>query len=693
MINSKTIFLRLFTFLVILNSLVVTSCQNEGINLEDQNVGISDENGTGEENSDIFNSDGTLNINTEPSAINLNEVQSGDDIAIEGRIDLNGQNVVLPSNVTLRYNGGEIINGTLDFGDESQSVVDSDLFNRRLSVRGNIRLLQEVFTFRPDRWDIVQGPVDDVTALLNTQNMEQLFLYAKGLGAHTFVIKTFDAYFKVDGPLNQGVPEVHALNLPSDFSLHMTSNTHLRMQPNGHFRAALLSIYNENNVKVTGGNLHGDREQHNYNSGYVDSDGSTGPTNEWLNTMTIKGGKNIIIDGVTFMDAAGDGLLISSTYHYFDPNHIRSENITITNCIFQRARRTNLVITNGEQIYIDHNQLIDGGIDMPNSSGIAPSSNLNIEPYRSRNQTTGELIEYERVSDVYITNNEQIVLDRPNNPSAGGFQLSHGNGPIIVENNVMTDTGVSFTTVDGVIIRNNTITNGAISAGNADNIDRTDFVFGNEVYNNTIQTTGTAMSVGGNGVLVRDNNILQSTVGIAIGFGATNSSKGVSNSIIRNNNIESSNRAITCMNTLHNVTIEQNDIHMTGNAPFAMTLSGISDNFVVKNNTITGSNQGTVSGAPPSLLSNNNLEYSNNNGGEIQISGGSNMLIQGNVSEARINKDGVVFSNDSPNTILSNNQIIIYPSQTPLAVNCIKVNSGINLTGVSLNDNNICIEQ
>ncbi|HPF98189.1 MAG TPA: hypothetical protein PLZ00_12270, partial [Mangrovimonas sp.] len=72
MINSKTIFLRLFTFLVILNSLVVTSCQNEGINLEDQNVGISDENGTGEENSDIFNPDGTLNINTEPSAINLN---------------------------------------------------------------------------------------------------------------------------------------------------------------------------------------------------------------------------------------------------------------------------------------------------------------------------------------------------------------------------------------------------------------------------------------------------------------------------------------------------------------------------------------------------------------------------------------------------------------------------------------------
>ena len=219
----------------------------------------------------------------------------------------------------------------------------------------------------------MEGKTTSDIALRNRDIFESIMLKTKALGVTTFKIDKLDAYFKVDGPLNQGVPELHAVNIPSDFNLAMTNNTHLRMQPNGHFRANLLAIYNEKNITVTGGFLHGDREQHNYNSGYVDSDGSSGASNEWVNTMAIKGGENITIDGVTFQDAAGDGLVVSSIYFYFDSRHIRSKNINIKNNKFLRARRINLTLVNCEQVFIDNNEFIDGGIDMDNSNGTAPT--------------------------------------------------------------------------------------------------------------------------------------------------------------------------------------------------------------------------------------------------------------------------------------------------------------------------------
>lgn len=637
-----------------------------------------------------------LKINTTPCDYTLAGIAAGTTLAIECQLDLDGKTVSLPTGVTLEYKGGEIINGTLNF--TAGGKIDGNLLNQNLTVEGNVSLISETFQFNPSRWAIVQGKVNDEVAILNTTNFKILVNKINELGGFEFKVDVFDAYFKTDGYLNISVPELHAINLPSNFHLAMSENTHLRMQPHGHFRAALLSIYDAENIKVSGGYLHGERDEHNYNSGFVDSDGATGKTNEWVNVMSIKGGREVTIDGVTFMDAAGDCLAISSIYHYNDSRHIRSKDITLRDNKFIRARRTNLVIVNGEYIYVENNEFIDGGIDTENSTGTAPSSNFNMEPVRVRDAVTGALIEYERVTNVYFRGNKQIITDIEANPRAGGFFFSHGNGPIVVEDNEMIDCGISFHTVEGLIIRNNTITGGGISAGSAENINRADFVYENEVYGNTIKTDGVAINIAGNGTNVYEN-IIEATVGIALGAGAKISSDGVSNTKIYENNIKASSRGITSMNTMENVLIEDNALEMQVGANFSLALDNkwskdLDSNFVIKNNTITGVKTDSETGAPPGLIVGNSIELIDNKFGDVQLNtGASNIILRGNEIDANIGASGILFYDDSPNSVFSENVIIIYPSETPLKIEAVKISKDVTLSNNVSIENNEIIEK
>ncbi len=676
------------------NAAEQTEDESDDENSDDSSDSDSDEGTAGSvENTDVEYTD-DLEINSNPCDFSIDDViEPNSTFEIDCQIDLEGRTLSLPANFELLYAGGEIINGTLSF---NGGKIDGRLLNYKLEVTGDVQLASTTFQYFPSRWDIQQGVVNDITAQENTNKLEALFFKIRNLGGNRFEINEFDGYFKVDGLLADASPEIHAINLPSDFHLAMTSDVHIRMQPNGHFRPVLMAIYDQKNTTVSGGNLYGDREHHFYDSGFVDSDGTTSSTHEWVKSMAIRGGQNIILNGVSFIEA-GVGLSISSIYHYFDSRHIRSKNITISQCKFLRARQTNLVITNAEYVYIEDNDLIDGGIDMANSNGVAPSSNLNIEPFRGRDQTTGELLEYERVSHVFIRNNRQIVNDPVANPSAGSFQLSHGNGPIVVENNEMINTGISFTTVDGVAIRNNTIIEGQIAAGVAGNTFRTDVVYNNEITGNTVvNTNGVGINVAGNGTLL-ENNSIEGTVGITIGAGAGNSEMGLSNSMILNNNIKASNRGIASSNTVYNVLVEGNQIDMQNGSSFALVLtnewSGVEPaDFIFRGNTIIGSKPGTQSGAPASLLGANSLLLDSNNMGELQINGGNSMIIVDNIIEGSIGSHGIKFYEDAPNTEISGNEITIYSSQTPLARECVFIVDGLNLSNSVTIEGNECID-
>src|SRR5690606_32903436 len=160
-----------------------------------------------------------------------------------------------PSDITFEYDGGDIINGTLNFND---GKIDGKLLNQTLEIKGTASLLDATFEFNPKRWDIVEGKVADEVARKNRDDFKSLISLIKKMGGATFKTDKFDAYFKVDEPLEDALPQDAAITIPSNFNFIMSDNTHLRMQPNAYKQPTLLAVTNgDSNVLIKGGNLHG----------------------------------------------------------------------------------------------------------------------------------------------------------------------------------------------------------------------------------------------------------------------------------------------------------------------------------------------------------------------------------------------------------------------------------------------------
>lgn len=647
---------------------------------EDPDPGNGDDGSQDGDSGPDFDSSEGLKISTTPCDFTLSGIESNATVEIDCRMDLGGQTITLPTGVALTFKGGEIINGTLNFS--GQGVIDGNLLNKDLTIEGDVRLSDPVFQFYPERWDIVQGNVDMQRAKDNSLGIQEAVDLVHTLSGSTFEIDVLDAFFYGKDVYNYNIV------MPSNFHLKMTDNTHLRTFPSvDEYSTFLIIIQGVENVRVTGGHLHGDRDLYNTMDNLPRS-----------HTMKIKTGVNVVIENVHMSNATQDGLAIESIRFAYDSNYVGSNNVLIKNCVFDSNRRINLTITDGHNITVEGCTFIDGGINTSKSNASAPSCNLNIEPLRGRDGA-GNLIEYQRVENVTIRNNKQYVRNISEQPNAGDFLVSHGFGPIIVENNEMIDTGVSFHTVNGVIIRNNTITGGGINAGSAETFDREDFVYGNEVTGNNVTSNGTALNISGNGVVAR-NNHLEGVVGISLGAGSTDRSRGTSNVEVTENYIQASSRGIISHNTMHNVLVDNNEIVMMTGANFAFALNNewsnasSSANFVISNNSVSGNKSNSTTGAPPSLLGANSIDFINNNSGDIQINGGSRMKITGNNIDANIGEDGIYFGADAPNSTVADNSITIYPSRTPLNVQCITQANGVSLSSsVNISSNNTCTEQ
>ncbi|MFD0988653.1 hypothetical protein ACFQ1R_00970 [Mariniflexile jejuense] len=655
-------------FFIFSMMLLLTSCNNEELFVEDTAI---TEPTTPEDTTSGTDDTSIPSPVTTPCDFTLTSVQPNATVIINCVMDLGGNTITLPSGVTLVYEGGDIVNGTLKFADNT--TISGELLNNTLTLTGSKPIMKDpVFDFIPSRWGIVEGNVPMNVAKQNSNIIQSIITKIKSLGVNTLKIDKLDAFFY--GTTGY---ENHNIILPSNFNLVMTDNTHLRAFPSvDSYATFLIIIQNVENVTVTGGHLHGDRDLYDRKDNLPPS-----------HTIRIKTGINILIDNVHMSNATEDGLAIESYRLAYDPLYVPSRDIKITNCIFDSNRRINFTITDGRNIVVENCTFIDGGINTEKSNAAAPSSNIDIEPLKP----------YQIVNNVVIRNSKQYVRDISKNPNAGGFLISHGDGPIIIENNEMIDCGVSYHTVNGVIIRNNIITNGSIGAGSAETHNRTDIVK-NEVYGNTVKTKEIAINVAGNGVNVHDN-YFEGSIGISLGAGSVDEAKGLSNSIISNNIIKATSRAVLSMNTMENVTLSDNTINMQQGANFALSLGNIwnktSDaNFIVQNNTVRGFKSSSTTGAPTNSIYGNSIKILNNDFGDVQLEGAKNITLMNNKIDANIGESGVLFYTDAPNSVIKDNIITTYPSKTPLNVQCIKTAANVSLsTSVIIENNNTCNEK
>lgn len=197
--------------------------------------------------------------------------------------NLDSTEVALAENVELIYEGVSIENGEVNFS--LNGFIDPELLNYTLTVVGDVSLNYPVFNFRKNRWNIVEGAVDDSVAQANRINFQHILNLVSELNGSTFKVISLDAFFKIGGFSPANVTQHFSINLPSNFQFNMSVSTHLSVQLTNDPFLKLIQVYEGENVVISGGNLYGDRDEHDYP--VFDPFGIARHTHEWPGKMGL----------------------------------------------------------------------------------------------------------------------------------------------------------------------------------------------------------------------------------------------------------------------------------------------------------------------------------------------------------------------------------------------------------------------
>ncbi|MFH4965329.1 right-handed parallel beta-helix repeat-containing protein [Gaetbulibacter sp. M235] len=558
--------------------LTTLSCNNEEIFSEEPVNGVVDPDTTVDTNAPSEDTNDSTVDTTLPCSFGLDSVQSGDTIVINCMLDLGGQTVNLPSNVTIVYEGGDIINGTLHFSDNT--IISGELLNSSVTLMGSTPQLKDTtFQFDPQRWGIVEGVVSDEVALKNKEILNNIIQNTKKLGISVFVIDKMDAYFKVD--LNNNSREKNAANaiqIPSDFELKMNDDTFLRVQPNGSAFYTLMSIFLTDNSIVSGGHLVGDRFEHNY-APVIDEAGEIRDTHEYGHLLWIIGSHNVVVDNLNLSKATGDAILFHAKTLRNPDGALGSGNrevnyAIVENCTISECRRNGISFLDGRNVTIDNCRIIDtgkgeqaydgSGNKIASSAGTAPRYGIDLEAIRTRN-ADGSLNETAIIENITIKNSTLTGNE------SGDIVLFTAND-VVIENNYF-DKWVSNFASYNVAILNNTFESrdpSIFAIGIQSYFDP----FGEElnhhyqISNNTIKNYGVGIRVAGKNQSISNNIIKDCTTGIFLISNLFDSSFS-GNTITSNLEVSFGYKNFYNTQSINNVTISNETINVK-NRPLSL---------------------------------------------------------------------------------------------------------------------------
>lgn len=543
----------------------------------DENSGDSEDSnsqdGSNSENMEgipNFQPSETLKINKTPCEYNLRELQSNQSLEIDCQLDLEGQTVNIPSGVSLHFNGGEIINGNLNFS--AQGTIDGNLLNNTLGIDGEVRLLSNEFDFYPDRWGIVEKQPEFEVGYQNHLNLQAAVDLIKSLNGEIFNVHKMDAFFSSE---KRSLPVVE---MPSDFSFRMSDATYMRISHPvaKDYTSWMFRIERARNVSISGGNLDGQRDGHGSGDNSANS------------LIWIKGGVNVLVENVTIKYATKTGLTINSYLFDSDPNYLASENVVVRNCLFDSNRANNLSITDGINIVVEDCKLFRAGISTSVADGIAPMIGIVIEP------VTGQ-----KVNGVIIRNN--ILREGAGKNS---ILAALGNDFLITGNEA--DKVVGWTSASNVRIIDNPALRGGVVAG-FDSEYALSQSIGNEVRGNTILNANTGILATNNDIVISDNTIKDCIVGMFL----TN----LSNASITNNSITSNvdgSFGINGRKSLQDISISENYIDLDNGRMLSFLnvnsdISSQGNKVIIEKNNFSSSRNGVINDSFGIEIINNNF--------------------------------------------------------------------------------------
>ncbi|WP_405206746.1 right-handed parallel beta-helix repeat-containing protein [Aquimarina sp. LLG6339-5] len=623
-------------FLLIVFTMSFFACSTENIEdviSEDEEV-IEDEDDDQEEEEDDEIISDTL------CDFDLSGLAANSTVTIDCLLDLEGQTINLPPNVTFDFDGGDIFNGTLIF---SGGTIDGRLLNSKLGTEGNVNLKDPVFKFTATRWEnIVQGQTTSDIALKNTAEFENLMIRIKEMGGTTFETNVFDAFFETTKVTSTTADQnfyasVEAINVPSDFHLKMSNSTNLRQFPAGSRIAngAVLAVRDSDNVTISGGNIIGDRNVREYAADDVGLYGT--------HLLHVHSGRNVTIDGVNFIEGSKGAIAIYSLGFRFNPDYVPTYGIKVINCSFTNIRRMGIALTDGSDILIEGNTFTNVGQPMSGSDGGEVGYAINIEAFRTRDDN-GVLMENERAFDILITRNTEI------NSRVGFTAATIGQDITIDDNDIETRCIISL--ASGTKITNNRF-NASAAASERFAIfaagSHSETVFDNEIANNSIVGYAIGIATDTNDINVHDNTITNGEIGIQL--------KDTSDSMFNNNIINVNGTGISATNTfVNNTSINENEVTAGG---FHLFLTGF-------NNT-TESNGYTISLERNKFLNSKKITINNANGitfknnevtGGIELGTSANIDISSNTKIDPNDSDGIRLYGSHSDVSITNNNIL-----------------------------------
>ena len=247
------------------------------------------------------------------------------------------------------------------------------------------------------------------------------------------------------------VNTIQKINLRSDIKVILGSNAKLIAIPNGEKSYCILSLRGLNNVSISGGQLYGDRYEHQ---------GSEG---EWGHGIGIFDSTDIVLDGIKIFNCWGDGIYLGSDHEW--TQDAGCSKIIIQNCELAGNRRNDLSIVSADYVTLKNCIFRDAngtdpqfGVDIETNYESNPNQHIYIDNCTFYGNAKGSVLINSAANDVQISNS---VL----------------NGNFI--NYAGTDVVLSNTTVNGdaycrkgIALKDNSVINGR---GNTNDVAVVDY--------------------------------------------------------------------------------------------------------------------------------------------------------------------------------------------------------------------------
>ncbi|WPP37167.1 right-handed parallel beta-helix repeat-containing protein [Bacillus sonorensis] len=396
----------------------------------------------------------------------------------------------------------------------------------------------------------------------STKAINECLDWTKSMGLHTVWIP--NGVYLIDGTLNDdpGFPFRNGgINVPSNISILMDAETVIKIKPNSSWGYSAFYIGGESNVKITGGAIIGDRDEHTYTA-------SPRPTHEWGFGICVEGASNVLIENVRIADFTGDGIIISAG----GQGYKSSERVTVRNCEISRSRRNNISMTGCDGVLIEGCSIVDAGT----GNGTSPRFGIDIEGY-----SEGAVI-YEKPVNIIIRNN----TFKGNVNSA----VTNFNGASVRIEGNQTDGTISYgygtgTIISGNIIENNPEVSGQNTGISGQGANTSGSTREAVIKGNLISGFSTGIDIRGENVFVSGNKIINfENAGISV-YQATN--VFIEGNDIKNGVPEKKMSIGLSMTQSVNITFSNNNI-----ANVILAVRSEADDAHIKQNVITRFSRG-----------------------------------------------------------------------------------------------------